>query len=82
MSDWESIYNPPPIDEPCEYIIEVRCKGWYKPIDDEPTFAVDDRSPPQAKLTRWRYWPKGESWEEGRELVRKFRETINQDKKE
>lgn len=74
-NDWYDIDAfPPALDQPCEYRIEVKCKGWYKGAPDEHRFAPDDRETPVARVVSWRPWKDGQTWEEGFKAVREFRE--------
>lgn len=77
MSDWQDIgLVQPENDLPCEYTIEVTCRGWFRPHEEEPRFAADERVPPKAKLAKWKRWEDGESWPEGQRLVREHREKL------
>jgi len=72
--EWKNILEESPDkDLPCEYKIEVRCRGWYRPNGEEHRFASDERHPPTAFLTGWKHWEEGEPWEEGMLLVREHR---------
>jgi len=64
----------PEHDSPCEYIIEVKCRGWFRPDGVEPRFAADERVPPETRMSVWRHWDEGEPWPEGQKLVREFRQ--------
>jgi len=74
---WKKIDNEAPEDgQPCEYIISVICKGWYKPENDEVRMVPDDRETPSGQITEWREWKDADSFEEGQEKCNKFRESI------
>lgn len=74
-NDWKDIEKEQPdYNAPCEYVIEVRCCGWYKPDNGRHTFAADDRQAPIAHVSKWKPWEKGEEWEKGKFLVKEFRE--------
>ena len=74
----------PEADQPCEYTIEIKCYGWYRPTETEVRFAGDERLPPLATIKKWRVWKEGEEWALGQRLVREHRqqqELINQQDK-
>lgn len=48
--------------QPCEYIIEVRCKGWYKPDDSSQIFIADSSEKPEAEIVKWRNWSDGKEY--------------------
>lgn len=83
-NDWIDIAKfHPENDLPCEYVIEITCKGWFRPNEEEPTnfddfarFAADERHLPVAKIVKWRRWETGEPWEKGQKLVREYRNQI------
>ncbi len=66
-------------NEPCEYIICVRCKGWYRGDEENLTrFAADERKIPSSELHAWRHWEEGEPWEQGKALVREYRKHLKE----
>ena len=69
------VYQPEN-DLPCEYIIEVKCRGWFRPTEAEIRFAADERTPPTTQITKWRLWKDGEPWLEGQKLVREHRNNL------
>lgn len=57
LKTWTDIdTTAPENDAPCEYIIQVTCRGWYKPEEGRHGFTPDNNEPPMAKVVSWRPW--------------------------
>lgn len=55
--------DQPEPKEPCYYMIEVICRGWYDP-DDNGSFKADSASKPEAHTVAWQPWITGKTLEE------------------
>jgi len=67
---WKNIKKELPTENiPCEYVIEVHCKGWFTSTTKDVTFTADERLTPEAHIVKWRHWKNAEKYEIARKCM-------------
>jgi hypothetical protein len=49
-------FAKPDVDQPCEYVIVVKIKGWYHPHDGIVQFIPCKSESSDVQVTSWREW--------------------------
>lgn len=74
INSWKRIKKELPDEKcPCEYVIEIHCKGWFTSTTDDVTFTADERLVPEAHIVKWRRWKDAEKYEIAKKKMEQIR---------